>query len=46
MLAVVPYPLEAQPAMTDYVAGYYIGVFISLAIMVYLFYALIRPEKF
>jgi K+-transporting ATPase KdpF subunit len=36
--------LETQPTGTP--AGYVIGAFIALLILVYLLYALIKPEKF
>lgn len=35
-----------KPAVIDNFAGYIIGAIIALLLLVYLFYSLIKPEKF
>jgi K+-transporting ATPase KdpF subunit len=46
MLAVVPLQLAGQQAASDPTAGYVIGTIISVLILVYLVYSLVKPEDF
>jgi K+-transporting ATPase KdpF subunit len=45
MIATISLALSG-PVETNHPAGYIIGAFIALFILVYLLYSLIKPEKF